>query len=80
MCDNMPERNTAFDDVLNECYPAVKVCGITFYPSDILYDCDPIAYRVAVGDFQSSECEDNRHTFTTEPACDWCGLTQAQED
>lgn len=80
MCDNTPERHEVFDEMLNESYPVYRVGGLTFYAADILYECDPIAYRVAVNDWQSFECEEGNHAFTTEPTCDACGLTQAQED
>lgn len=53
------ERNEMFDEVLDECYPSVKIAGITFFPSDILFECDPIAYRCAVNDWESFEEEEN---------------------
>ena len=36
-----------FEDMLDEAYPSVIVAGIEFYPSQILKECDPIAYREA---------------------------------
>ena len=33
---------------------SVTVCGIEFYPSDILKSCDPIAYRCAKSDYESN--------------------------
>ena len=36
------------DDVL------VTVCGLEFYPSDILKSCDPTAYRCAKSDYESN--------------------------
>lgn len=47
------ERDERFDELLDECYPNVVIAGITFSPSDVLYQCDPIAYYVYSGDFQS---------------------------
>ena len=35
-----------FDEMLDECYPVVKIGELTFYPSQILKECDPIAYRI----------------------------------
>lgn len=47
------ERNEAFDEMLNDCYPPMVIGVYTFYPADILADCDPIAYRCAVADYES---------------------------
>lgn len=45
------ERNETFDELLDEAYPAYEIGGSTFNASDILYHCDPIAYRCAVADY-----------------------------
>jgi hypothetical protein len=42
-----------FDEMLDELYPVVIMGELTFYPSQILKNCDPIAYRIAM-----SECEE----------------------
>ena len=39
-----------FRETLDECYPEVKTCGMTFQPSDILESCDPVAFRCGVSD------------------------------
>lgn len=38
------------DEFLDECYPAVEIAGLTFYPSQILKNCDPIAYRIILSE------------------------------
>ena len=43
-----------FDSVLDDNEQPVNVCGMTFYPSDILKSCDPIAYRCAKSDYESN--------------------------
>ena len=43
-----------FDSYLDEIEQTVNVCGMTFYPSDILKSCDPIAYRCAKSDYESN--------------------------
>jgi hypothetical protein len=48
----MEERNEDFDQMLDDCYPAVQIGSMTFYPSQILYDCDPIAYRISVSEYE----------------------------
>ena len=44
-----------YDSMLNECYGEVKIGGITFYPADILKDCDPTAYRCGYSDYCDAE-------------------------
>jgi hypothetical protein len=43
-----------FDEWLDDVYPTYQIAGITLYPSQILKNCDPIAYRIA-----QSEMEDD---------------------
>lgn len=53
------ERNETFDEMLDEISEPYKIGDLTFYPSDILYNCDPIAYRCALADWDSErESED----------------------
>lgn len=42
-----------FDSYLDD-EGSVAVCGLDFYPSDILKSCDPIAYRCAKSDYESN--------------------------
>lgn len=42
-----------FDSYLDD-EGSVTVCGIEFYPSDILKSCDTIAYRCAKSDYESN--------------------------
>ena len=42
-----------FDSYLDD-EGSVTVCGLDFYPSDILKSCDPIAYRCAKSDYESN--------------------------
>jgi hypothetical protein len=46
------ELEEMFDQMLDECYPVVKIGEMTFYPSQILKECDPIAYRIGVSEFE----------------------------
>ena len=46
--------NNVFDDILDDCYGDVVICGITFSPSQILKACDPIAYRVYLADYENN--------------------------
>jgi hypothetical protein len=47
-----------FDEMLDEIYPVVIMGELTFYPSQILKNCDPIAYRIAMSEMEEDE-DDN---------------------
>lgn len=51
-----------FDEFLDDVEQSVTIYGIEFYPSDILKNCDPIAYRCAKSDYEAnfelSDCEE----------------------
>lgn len=52
----MTEEN--FDEWLDDVYPTYQIAGITLYPSQILKNCDPIAYRIALSEIEDDE-DDN---------------------
>ena len=79
----MTERNEMFDEMLNDCYDHPTLAGITFYPADILAECDPIAYRVMLNDWQDAQCSDGLHSYTVGAIyCDFCGekIADTEED
>jgi hypothetical protein len=47
-----------FDELLDELYPTYEIAGIALYPSQILKNCDPIAYRIALSEIEVDE-DDN---------------------
>ena len=47
-----------WDEVLDEAHEPVTICGIEFLPSQILRDCDPVAYRVYRSDYESEMVSD----------------------
>jgi hypothetical protein len=49
------ELEKEFSEMLDECYPTVEIGGITFYPSTIVKECDPIAYRVWLSDWEADK-------------------------
>ena len=55
MYDTMSEAIEAYDDMLNEIHDWPVIGGISFAPSDILRECDPIAYRVGFHDWIDAE-------------------------
>ena len=54
MCGQRVSRDEKFDDSLNDTFPAYEIAGVTICPADILFECDPIAYRVALADFNDA--------------------------
>ena len=53
-----------FDEFLDDSEETVTVCGMEFYPSDILKSCDPVAYRCAKSDYESNYDLDNVEEYT----------------
>ena len=51
-----------FNEFLDDVEQSVTICGMEFSPSDILKNCDPIAYRCAKSDYEAdfdlSDCEE----------------------
>jgi hypothetical protein len=46
-----------FDEFLDDVYPVYKIGEMTFYPSQILKSCDPIAYQIAISEMEDEEEE-----------------------
>ena len=42
-----------FNDLLDEAWGTVMIAGMEYSTSYALKECDPIAYRVALSDFES---------------------------
>lgn len=43
-----------YDDMLNECHDEIMIGNLTFDPSDVVFNCDPIAYRCGLIDYIDS--------------------------
>lgn len=43
----------SFDEILNDSYGEVKLGYLTFLPAEIIKKLDPIAYQVALSDYES---------------------------
>lgn len=71
------ERNDDFDAMLDECHDGVVIAGITFTASDILFNCDPIAYSCALSDWgdaneeEESDEEDSEEWVEDEEATEY---------
>ena len=42
-----------YDELLNEIHEPVQIGELTFDPADVIFNCDPIAYRVGLSDYES---------------------------
>ena len=60
-----------FDSYLDD-EGSVVVCGMDFYPSDVLKSCDPIAYRCAKSDYESN--------YDLDDVEDYCDLKEELDD
>lgn len=75
----MSDRDEMFDQMLDDNHPTYRIGELTFYASDILFECDPIAYRTALNDYKSAQCEDGYHQNEEGDFCDWCGEKLEEE-
>ena len=51
----------AFNDYLDEVNPEIIINGMSYLPSKVLYETDPIAYRVMLSDYESEI--DDKYAF-----------------
>ena len=49
------DAEQAFDEMLDDSYPAIKIGYLTFSPAEVLFNCDPVAYRAGLLDWLDSE-------------------------
>ena len=47
-----------FDEMLDECYPPIKIGTLEYSPSWVMKNVDPIEYRCGVSDYEDSCCEE----------------------
>lgn len=49
---NETELQERFDEMLDDVHEPIKIGFGTFYPSQILKELDPIAYRIGLSEFE----------------------------
>jgi len=49
------ENTEEYDDMLNDCYPEVKIGNMTFSPSDVLKNCDEVAYDMGLSEYNDEK-------------------------
>jgi len=47
-----------YDEMINDCYPVIKIGNLTFEPARVLKECDTIAYRCGEADYFDSVITD----------------------
>jgi len=52
------EAYEMYDEMLDQCYEPYNMSGMIYMPSDILKECDPIAYRVGFSDYVDTLAQD----------------------
>lgn len=76
----MTERDELYDDMLDSAYPETP---FDIPASRILFECDPIAYRVGLSEYRDSLCADGDHGDSmngTFGECEWCGEKAEDEE
>ena len=68
------QRVRIFDEMLDETYPALEMNGMSFYPSQILSDCDPVAYEMLSWDYLTNLHQDDALT------CHGCNYPISKEE
>jgi hypothetical protein len=53
------EATERYDEMLDECYGLVKIGSLTFSPSRIVSELDPIAYDIGLSEYYDSLAEDD---------------------
>lgn len=53
-----------FDEFLDDCHESYSFGGLTYYPSDILKSCDPVAYRCVKSEYESDYDLDDCGEYT----------------
>lgn len=80
--ENIPEE--LYDDMLDECYEPVKICGYDYMPSVALRRVDETAYRCGYNDYCDSLYSDIESTISGMDAGDteelYWHTVQCEED
>jgi hypothetical protein len=53
------ELRERYEDMLNDCYPPVSICGYEYDAGRALKEIDPIAFDCGFSDYISSELDEN---------------------
>ncbi len=53
--ERIEDDGDAFDEMLDECYGDIEVCGYTYSASEVFQKVDPVAYRCSCSDWADGE-------------------------
>jgi hypothetical protein len=56
-------RADRFDEYLDLIHEEYSMGWLTFTPSQILKECDPVAYRIALSEFEDEEEEEEEEQY-----------------
>lgn len=54
------ELESLYDQMLDDCYVGINVCGYDYLPSEVLKAVDKVAYDVGLSEYISSLLEDGQ--------------------
>ena len=57
--DDIDENS--YDEMLDECYDVIKIGNITFLPSQVLKQCDEVAYNIGYSEYIDGIVEDYKY-------------------
>ena len=66
MVDWSREIYDAYDEMIDDCTPMVKVGSLEYLPSRVLKEVDPIAYRCGLNDYLDSLAQDGHFCYDCE--------------
>jgi len=69
-----------YRDWLDEIYPAVQIGNLTFNPGTILEECDPVAFRCGLGDYESQIQSELEEVIENEDYSDIDWIVELEED
>lgn len=64
-----------YDEMLDDCNDPYKIGTLTFYPSEILSKCDPVAYRCGISDEISNQIEEAEYELYNYGICEFDKFT-----
>ena len=67
-----------YDNMLDECYEPYQVGVCTFYASQVLKECDPVAYDCGINDFVDSNLSDSLYDLERGDEVEVNGITFRQ--
>ncbi len=71
------ELEDMYEDMLNDCYDTIDICGMNYNAGRALRLIDEIAFRCGVSDWCSEEFEEIRYSNLTEEELEHHGISES---